>query len=364
MALLLDDAQQAIAREADRIVAEVTDKALLLALLEQTGACDEQFWQVARDNGWAAIAVPEPHGGLGLGLSEVGLVCQALGSGPVGMPFILSGYGATVGLMKFGGTPLAAEWLPRLASGEAIGAVAIAEPFDPLPSVPQVTYRGGRLYGTKPAVLAGAMADCALTLAQSEEGPVLVLAELSNLQRQAIASYDPSRGHADLVVDKLPATVMAEGEPALEIAREIVVHMAVAAAYEQLGGAEALLMLARDYARTRKAFGQPIGAFQAVKHRLAELYGLVEIARANCAAAAEQAGRPGFIAAAATARLAATQAYDTAARDCVQIHGGIGVTWELGLHLHMRRARSLASEFGNALFWEDLLVDELCGARA
>ena len=201
-------------------------------------------------------------------------------------------------------------------------------------------------------------------LALSGGEPALVLADLADAARQPIATYDPTRGHADLTFDGTPATVIAVGEQAMGIARQTLAHLAVAAAYEQLGGAEALLRDARDYARTRKAFGQPIGAFQAVKHRIAELYGLVELARANCAVAAELSGKAGFLAAAATARLSATEAYDTAARDCVQIHGGIGVTWDLGLHLHMRRARSLANELGHALFWEDFLFDELAGTGA
>jgi acyl-CoA dehydrogenase len=362
MALLLDEAQQAIAREAERIVAETSDKARLLALLEAPGAYDESLWQVARDNGWCAIAVPEEHGGLGLGLTEVGLVCQALGSAPAGVPFVLTSYGVTVGLVGAGRSALADRWLPRLASGEAIGAVALAEPYEPLPSAPDTVLRNGRLHGIKPAVTAGAMADCVLVLAQADAVPVLALAELGSLPRLPIASYDPARGHADLLFDDWPAEIVAEGPAALDLSRNILAHLAVAAACEQLGGAEALLRAGVDYAKTRKAFGQPIGAFQAVKHRLAELYGLVEIARANCASAAECAGRPDFLGAAGAARLAATEAYDTAARDCVQIHGGIGVTWELGLHLHMRRARSLASEWGNTLFWEDLLADELTGA--
>jgi acyl-CoA dehydrogenase len=364
MALLLDDAQQAIARQAERIVGEISDKAVLLALLERPGSYDEHLWQVARDNGWAAMAVPEDRGGLGLGLSEVGLVCEALGRAPAGMPFVLGNYAVTIGLVGAGSSPLADRWLPRLGSGEAIGAVAFAEPYEPLPSVPRVTFREGRLDGAKPAVVAGAWADCALVLAQDEGEPVLALAELGELHREVIAGYDPARGHADLVFDHRPAETLAQGAAALDLARQVLAHLAVAAAYEQLGGAEALLRDGIAYANTRKAFGQPIGAFQAVKHRLAELYGLVEIARANCAAAAERGGEPGFVAAAAAARLAATDAYDTAARDCVQIHGGIGVTWDLGLHLHMRRARSLASEWGNALFWEDLLVDELTGITA
>lgn len=364
MALLLDDAQQAIAREAERIVAETSDKTRLLELLEQPGKHDDKLWQVARDNGWYAIAVPEDHGGLGLGLSEVGLVCQALGRAPAGMPFVTANYGLSTAISLLGNAELAASWLADLASGDSIGTVAFAERSDPLPANPQVTFRDGVLCGTKSAVTAGAWADSAVVLAQAESGPVLAAVHLCGLDPRPIAGFDPTRGYADLVFDEAHATLVAEGAAAIDVARQVQAHLAVAIAYEQLGGAEALLFAARDYANTRKAFGQPIGAFQAVKHRVAELYGLVEIARANCAAAAELEGREGFIAAAATARLSATEAYDTAARDCVQIHGGIGVTWDLGLHLHMRRARSLASEIGHALFWEDLLVDELTGAAA
>jgi acyl-CoA dehydrogenase len=144
----------------------------------------------------------------------------------------------------------------------------------------------------------------------------------------------------------------------------VLAAQAVVTAHEQTGGAEALMERARDYANTRKAFGQPIGGFQSVKHRIAELYGLVELARAGAIHAASRDGHADFVKAAAAARIQATEAYDTAARDCVQIHGGIGVTWEGGLHLHTRRARSLAIEQGNMLFWEDVLVDQLTGAEA
>jgi acyl-CoA dehydrogenase len=193
---------------------------------------------------------------------------------------------------------------------------------------------------------------------------VLALAELAGISRRPIESFDNSRLFADLAFSDTPATVLLEGEAARTTALDILARMAVVTAHEQLGGAEALLSIARDYANTRKAFGQPIGAFQSVKHRIAELYGLVEIARANCIHAAAREGEADFLKAAAAARLAATEAYDTAARDTVQIHGGIGVTWESGLHLHMRRARSLAIEQGNMLFWEDLLATELSGVTA
>jgi acyl-CoA dehydrogenase len=230
--------------------------------------------------------------------------------------------------------------------------------------LPAATFAGGALSGVKPGVTAGLQADFAIVWAAHEGRPALVFAELGGVSREAIDSFDNSRGYADLAFAGAPATLLLQGEAASNAARDILARMAVVAAHEQVGGAEAMMLTARDYANTRKAFGQPIGAFQSVKHRIAELYGLVEVARANCLHAASCEGSADFLKAAAAARLSATEAYDAAARDGVQVHGGIGVTWEAGLHLHMRRARSLAIELGNLFFWEDLLVDELTGASA
>ena len=357
MALLYDEAQEAIRREAQRIVAGATDKQRLLGLIDTPGEIDEELWRLVREQGWTALAVPEAHGGIGLGLTELGIVCEALGAAPAGVPFLTAAYGLVDGLLDSADGHQVSHWLPRLASGEAVGTVAFAEAWSPLPDRPNVLFRKGNLTGSKPGVTAGSRADCALVLASGEDGPVLVLAELAGLKRDPIASYDPTRCSADLHFAETPAILLGDAAKALEI----LAKMAVSSAHEQLGGAAALLHIARDYALTRKAFGQPIGAFQSVKHRIAELYGLVEIARANCLRAASLEGQEGFLRVAAAAKLSATEAYDTAARDCVQIHGAIGATWDQGLHLHMRRARSLAAEHGNSLFWEDILVEELTG---
>ena len=116
--------------------------------------------------------------------------------------------------------------------------------------------------------------------------PALVLVELAEVPRRPIASFDNSRLFADLAFHSTPAALLLEGDAARAAALDALAAAAVVTAHEQLGGAEALMLTARDYALTRKAFGQPIGAFQSVKHRIAELYGLVEIARANCIDAA------------------------------------------------------------------------------
>jgi acyl-CoA dehydrogenase len=364
MSILYDEGQRAIADAAQRVLAAHAAKDRLLALLEQTGAHDTAFWTMACEQGWPAIAVPEAHDGLGLGLIELGLVAQAAGAVTPGAPFLTLGHGAAQALVAGDDRDLANAWLPRLASGAAIATIALITVAGPLATPSGVHYVDGVLTGTAPAVTGALAADAVVVWAHDGAGPVLAFAEMAKVTRRAVATFDASRLHADLEFAGTPARVLARGSAAQALALDLLARMAVITAHEQVGGAEALLHIGRDYALTRKAFGQPIGAFQSVKHRLAELYGLVEIARANAIHAAAREGQHDFVLAAADARIAATDAYDTAARDCVQIHGGIGVTWDSGLHLHMRRARSLAIEQGNLLFWEDLLVDHLLAKGA
>jgi acyl-CoA dehydrogenase len=334
-----------------------------MGLLEQTGAIDETFWTTAAEQGWAGIGIAEEHGGIGLGLMELGLVAQATGAATAGAPFLTTNHGAAHVLQTAGSEAQKERWLPALASGEVTAACVFADGPMPIAAEPAVRMSDGTLEGVVKWTFGGALVDIAIVLAKADNGDdVLALCELSGVSRDVCESSDNARLYADLTFSGAPAEAIAAGPDARRLALEALSRMALVAAWEQLGGAEALLFIARDYANTRKAFGQPIGAFQSVKHRIAELYGLVEIARANCMHACSREGESDFIRAAAAARLTATEAYDTAARDTVQIHGGIGVTWESGLHLHMRRARSLAAEQGNMLFWEDLLTDELSAA--
>ena len=364
MSLLYDESQLAMANETRRVLEARVSYAELLPLLEREGEFHAPFWDTAKQQGWTGLAMPEAWGGLGLSLVELGLIAFQAGRSLSGAPFLTTTHGAAVALLDHGSAALKQEWLPRFASGEAIGAVAFGEAQDVVPAQSAVTLAGGVLNGTKPAVTAGLEADLAIVLASEGDTPVLVAAPLAGVERRALATFDNSRCTADLTFRHTPGEVLARGDQALDVALNILAQQAVVTAHEQTGGAEALMEQARDYANTRRAFGQPIGAFQSVKHRIAELYGLVELARANAIHAATLAGLPDFVKAAAAARIQATEAYDTASRDCVQIHGGIGVTWEGGLHLHMRRARTLAVEQGNMLFWEDVLVDQLTGARA
>jgi len=364
MSLLYDEGQLAIATESRRVLEARVDFAALLPLLEQQGVFHQAYWETAQEQGWCGIAIPEEHGGLGLGLVELGIVGHQIGRTLAGAAFLTSSFGAARAILDYGDDGLKAEWLPRLASGDAIGAVAFAEGQAFVPARSALDYGDGKLTGTKPSVSGGAHADVAVVIASDAGTPVLVVAALDGVDRRLFNTFDNSRTTADLTFAGTPATEIARGSAALAAARHILALQAVVTAHEQTGGAEALMEKARDYALTRRAFGQLIGAFQSVKHRIAELYALVELARAGAVHAAAREGHGDFLRAAAAARIQATESYDTAARDCVQVHGGIGATWESGLHLHMRRARTLANEQGNMLFWEDVLVDQLEGAAA
>ena len=362
MSILYDEGQEAIASESRRVLEARITRESMLPLLEQVGQYHSDWWAIAREQGWTALAIPEEHGGLGLGLVELGIIAHQAGRSLSGAPFLSGGYGAASAILSHGDAAAKAEWLPKLAGGDAIGAIALAE--GPQVLATGVTLSGGTLSGTKPGVVGGGAADVAIVLAQEGGEPVLALAALSGVRRDAVSGFDNSRCLANLHFDGSPASVLARGKAARDAALHLLAEQAVIAAHEATGGAEAMMEIGRDYALTRKAFGQPIGAFQSIKHRIAELWGLIELSRANAIHAAARHGESDFLTAAAAARLSATEAYDTAARDVVQIHGGIGVTWELGLHLHMRRARSLAGEAGNSLFWEDVLVAELAGENA
>lgn len=363
MSILLDEGQQAIATESRRIVDARENKAKLLSLIEADGQFDADWWAMCREQGWTAVALPEQFGGLGLGLVELGQVALAVGAGIAGAPFLTSSYGAAQAILSYGQDATKHHWLPLLASGDAIGAVAFAEGQNPLPHHPSVTFSDGKLNGVKPAVSAALHADVVVVLADAGGKPALVVAQLADVKRERLETFDNSRGAANLHFSDTPAELLETGD-ALKAGLEILARQSIVTAHEQVGGAEKTMLIARDYANTRKAFGQLIGAFQAVKHRIAELYGLVEIARANALHAAANADGPDLVKNAAAARIAATDAYDTSARDSMQLHGGIGVTWETGLHLHQRRTRTLALEQGNLLFWEDVLVNELTGEVA
>jgi alkylation response protein AidB-like acyl-CoA dehydrogenase len=211
----------------------------------------------------------------------------------------------------------------------------------------------------------GDVADFAVVVAgEAHSGRAgLFLVDLTGpgVTRTSITTVDPTRSHARLVFDGAAAESLGAPGAGWPLVERLLDRAAVLVAFEQLGGAQAALDMARDYALGRFAFGRQIASFQAIKHKLADMYVGVELARSNAyyGAWALSKNAPELPVAAATARVAATEAYYQNAKENIQVHGGMGFTWEFDCHLHYRRAKLTALMLGSARRWKDLLVTRL-----
>lgn len=314
--------------------------------------------------GWIGASVPEEHGGAGLGHLAVCVLAEEIGRALAPVPWSSTVYLAIEALLMAGSEGQKARWLPQLASGTTIGTLAAAEQLGPLLIERQRTrFADGRLSGSKLAVPDGDVAGLAVVMAvDPRRGPVLALVDLGaeGVRREPVATIDPSRTHARIDFDGAPAEVLERGVGAAAT-RRLLDRAAVMMAFEQLGGAQAALDMAVAYARERYAFGRPIGSFQAIKHKLADMYVAVELARSNAywgawALSTDAADLP---LAAAAARVCANDAGWLASKENVQTHGGMGFTWEGDAQLYYRRARLLGLALGGSSEWKRRLVGEL-----
>lgn len=344
--------QRLLQSEVGRMLSDVSTSAEVRHVLEGKAAYSGKTWRKLLDMGAAQSAIPEAYGGSGLGYLELCLVAEEAGRNLAAVPLLSSIYLTAEILLRGGSAEQKSHWLPLLASGEVIGTAAFT-PYQRIRDVAAPVLDGGLLSGVMTAVPDGGIADFAIVQAAD----TLVLVELRNrtVSRKAQASIDPTRPLAELTFDRAPAEQLADSS----VARQVLDTAAILLAFEQLGGAERMLAMTRDYALERKAFGRQIGGFQAVKHKLADIYTAIEIARVHAyyGAWALSTGAPEFSRAAAAARLSATRAYDLAAAEGLHLHGGIGFTWEMDCHLHLRRARWLGQIIGSASLWQSRLAD-------
>lgn len=320
------------------------------------------LWKKLGEQGFLAAAIPGEYGGVGAGYLELCLVAQECGRALAPVPTVSSIYLAAEFLLAAGSPDQKAAWLSRLASGDAVGTLALAEVAGEVrPATIGATVAGGRLSGTKIAVLDGMAADVAVVMARNESGaPSLFLVELAQpgVTREALRTIDPSRKVARIAFDKVPVEALGADGQGFAILDAVRDRAAVLVAFEQIGGAEAALQMACDYARERHAFGRRIGSFQAIKHMLADCYVALELARSNAyyGAWALSVGSEDLTAAAAHARVAATIAFQQASASTIQVHGGMGFTWEFDCHLYYRRSNALALILGGQSVWEDRLI--------
>jgi alkylation response protein AidB-like acyl-CoA dehydrogenase len=226
-----------------------------------------------------------------------------------------------------------------------------------------VTVDNGVINGVKWPVTDGDIADFAVVVATGAEGIGWYLVDLSaeGVERKVLRSLDPTRSQAHITFTNAPAELLGEAGQGWQLSEALYNRAAVLFAFEQVGGSLAALDQACDYAKNRYAFGRSIASFQAIKHKLADMYVAVTLARSNCyygawALATDAQELP---VAAAAARVSAIDAYHQCAKENIQTHGGMGFTWEFDCHLYFRRSRALAINLGNKWQWEDKLVTAL-----
>ncbi len=320
----------------------------------------DEVWKGLVELGVPATGIPEAYGGLGLSPLELCVIAEEIGRAAAPVPFDSSVVLATEALKLAGSEAQKKKWLPLLAEGKAIGTLAVAEgPQPPKARNIATTFGGGRLNGKKVPVADGEAATFAIVLAKN--GLALVDLAQKGVTRKRVETIDPARKHAELTFNDATAELLGGEGEGWRLLERLHDAAAIYFAFAQVGGAEAAMWMARDYALQRQAFGRAIGSYQAIKHKLADCYVKLELARSNAYYGAMMLADGGadLPVAAAAARIAATEAYDFAAKENIQTHGGIGFTWEADTQFHLRRAKLMALSIGGPMAWKDKLVSRL-----
>jgi alkylation response protein AidB-like acyl-CoA dehydrogenase len=310
---------------------------------------DPELWREMAQMGWAGILVPEAHGGAGLGYVGLGLVLEETGRTLAASPLLSTAMIGASALMLGGSAAQQGEWLPKIAAGETIAALAVDEGAHHAPEKSALEVSGGKISGGKACVADGHIAD--LFVIAGGEAMFLVRGDAKGLSHRELVTVD-SRGAADLTFDAVEAEPL-KGGAAL---RDAVLDRArIGLAAEMLGQAQAAFELTGEYLKTRKQFGQAIGGFQALQHRAARMFTELELTR-SCVYAALAALDRGGDAIASWASLAKARAAETlhlVSNECVQMHGGIGMTDAHDAGLYLKRARVAEGLYGGGAYHRD-----------
>jgi len=363
------DEQKQLRDEARKFLSEKCPPKAVRAVLDGNAPYDRELWQGLAEMGFLGVAIPESYGGAGAGHLELCVIAEEMGRALAPVPFSSTVYLAAEALLIAGSAAQKQKWLPRIAKGEAIGTLALFEgKGNPSPQAIKLTASGNALTGVKMPVADGVIADFAIVAARTgsagrESDISLYLAELKGegVETKPLSNIDPTRGQAEITFRNVRAEPLGGAGEGWGILTQVLDRAAVLMAFEQVGGADRALEMGRDYALDRIAFGRPIGSFQAVKHMLADMYVSATLARSNSyyGAWALSTNSSELPEAAASARISATQAFQHCAKNNIQVHGGMGFTWEFDCHMYYRRANATALGLGSLSYWEDQLIDRL-----
>jgi len=356
-----------------RFLADRAPMSRVRELMETPDGTDRQVWQQAGAQlGLPGIAIPEAYGGAGFTFAEQAIVLEELGAALYGGPYLASAVLAATALLAASDEAARRELLPGIASGQTVATLAFTEDdgsWDP-EAIRLAATRGEgspdspwMLDGHKSFVLDGHTADLILVVAAAGPGLSLFAVDpgAAGLDRRVLPTLDQTRKLARLEFDAVPGRLIgAPGEAGGVLGRTLDVA-AIALAAEQLGGAQRALDMAVGYAMTRHQFGRPIGSFQAIKHRCADLLLEVESLRSAvayaAAAVAENSAEVPVVA--ALAKAYASDVYFHVAAENIQIHGGIGFTWEHDAHLYFKRAKSSELLLGDASYHREHLAERI-----
>jgi alkylation response protein AidB-like acyl-CoA dehydrogenase len=334
------------------------------AMMEDPVGVTPHLWATMADLGWLGVLIPESAGGLGLGLVDLVVLQEELGALPFPGPFLSSAVLATLAAVRLGADDLLAD----LAAGRRRGTVAVEEPGfgAPLDTVAaRATAAGGNgefvLEGTKPLVLDGATAHWALVVAQDETGLATFL--LEDPAGETVPALDVTRTVARLALDGRTARRVGPAGDQTALWARILDDLSIAVCAELVGTAERALHLAVEYAKVRVQFDRPIATFQVIKHKAADMLHHLELARVGThyAAWTSDVDDPEREKAAAMCKGFVAEAADFVTAECIQVHGGIGFTWDIDAHLLYRRAKQDDVLFGAPGYQRQRLADLILG---
>jgi alkylation response protein AidB-like acyl-CoA dehydrogenase len=354
-----------------RFLEERSPESEVRRLMATDEGYDRAVWQQMADQlGLCGLAIPEEYGGSGFGFEELAIVFEEMGRALLCAPFFASvGLAANL-LLAVEDESARTDYLPGIAAGTTIATVALAEPSGRWDEEGiQLAASGGvspaewRLSGEKRYVLDAHLADLLLVPARTPAGVSIFAVERGarGLTTTSVATMDETRKQARVTFEDTPARLLGTDGAGWPAVSDMLDLAAVALAAEQVGGAQRVLEMAVQYAKDRIQFGRPIGSFQAIKHKCADMLVEVESARSALyyAAWAAGAGDPELPAVASLAKSYCSEAYFHAAAQNIQIHGGIGFTWEHPAHLYFKRAKSSELLFGDPAYHRELLAQRV-----
>ena len=371
MAFAFTDEQEQFRDIVARFLRDTSPTTEVRRLMETDAGFDVEVWdRLNQELGLSAVHIPEAFGGQGFSFVELGIVCEEFGRALLCAPYLSSAVLAASAIAHAGDDARKTDLLPALASGARRGALAVTEPngrWDAAAIEAEATRHGPgwRIDGQKSFVIDGHTADLIVVAARlpgstGEHGVSFftVPADAAGLRRELLQTVDATRKQARLTLRNVAAEPLGEpgsGAPALARLR---VDAITALANEMVGGAQRMLDSAVEYTQLRMQFGRQIGSFQAVKHKCADMLLDVELAKSAAyqAASALAEDDPEAPALASLAKAAASDTYLRAAADCIQLHGGIGFTWDNDTHLWFKRAKSSETMFGDAAYHREEMM--------